>query len=104
MYLASSLAKHLKENKTVTVRGLELIKCPAKSHCKPGVCAKGREESCKKRVEILYEYKGVKSLAHLVFRYQIKGRNGEGYIKCGDRTLDNLIKRGVVDKDALVCA
>jgi len=109
MYLASSVARHLedlKERHVITVKDTELdsVKCPAKPRCKPDTCVKGRNETCKKKVEVVYTHKGRESLVNLLFWYQLQNRRNEGYIECEDSSLNKLIKRGVIDRNALVCA
>ena len=105
MYLASSLVKSLKENKALTVFNLDMVACPVQSCVnKPEECSKGQRESCEKRVEILYEHEGQKKLVNLIFRYQLKGRGREGFIRSKDLALNMLLKRGILDRDTLTTA
>lgn len=110
VYLASSVVTALKEalndKKAEEVDSLETVICPL-SPCtiaKQDTCDKGKTGACKKKVDIMYYYNGTKNLSHLIIRYQLDGRRSEGFIRCEDRTLKNLLTRGVLEKGTLISA
>jgi len=103
VYLASSVVRALRENETLTIFGLDMITCPVHSCvAEPESCSRGQNESCKKKVEILYEYEGFKKFTHLIFRYQLNGHIGEGFVRNKDLAVKMLIKRGILNKENLI--
>jgi len=102
MFPASTIVKSLTNNKTLSTYDLDLVACPVKSCTeKPDRCAKGQDELCVKRVDVIYEYKGCKNMVTLIFHYQLKGYKYEGFIQTEDLALNVLIKRGVINKKDL---
>jgi hypothetical protein len=103
VFLASSIVNSLKNNKGIIVYGLDLIICPVKSCiAEPSECSKGQNESCVKKVDIVYEHDGHNKVTILLFHYQLKGYNREGYIKADDLSLKILIDRGIINKKDLI--
>ena len=103
MYLASSVVRALKENKDLSIVGLDKVVCPAVSCVtEPGTCSQGQQETCVKKVEIIYEHDGLNKIVVLVFRYQLKGHQREGYISEDDLALKILFDRRIIDKEALI--
>jgi len=102
VFLASSVVESLKKNKNLTTYGLDLVVCPVKScNVNPDNCDKGRNESCVKKVDIVYEHNGHNKLIVLLFRYQLKGYDKEGFIKIEDLALNVLLERGIILKEDL---
>jgi hypothetical protein len=103
VFLASSVVKSLKENKTLTIYGLDMVTCPVDScFTKPGECSKGQTESFVKKIDVVYEHGGHNKVVVLVFRYQLKHYEREGFIKAEDLALNFLIKREIVNRKYLI--
>ena len=102
MYLASSVVKALQENKDLSIIGLDKVVCPAGSCVnEPETCSQGQQETCVKKIEIVYEHDGLNKVVVLVFRYMLKGHQREGYISEDDLALKILFDRKIIDKGAL---
>lgn len=98
MYEASLIVRALRENATLSITGLEMVTCPVEScSIPPERCGKGREQSCKKRVGVVYEHDGHNKAVNLIFYYQHKEIPREGFIKKNDLALGILRKRGVIN-------
>ena len=97
MHRASSVVAALRENKGLSITGLEMVTCPVRSCvAAPDRCTKGQIQSCKKKVDIVYEHKGHNKVAVLYFYFQHKDIPREGYIKNGDLALKILLERNII--------
>jgi hypothetical protein len=98
VYLASSVVTALKENRTLSISGLEMITCPVKSCVViPERCTKGQTQLCKKKIDVVYEHEGHNKVAVLVFYYQHRTIAREGFIKKNDLALGILLKRNIIN-------
>ena len=101
--MASSIAKSLKEKNDIDVFSLDLVACPIVSCItKPENCSKGKNQTCVKKIDVVYEHNSHKKLVVLILRYQLNGSSAEGFIKKDDLSLNILIKRGIINKATLV--
>ena len=97
MYSASSIVRALRENNNITAFHLDLVICPVESCItNPGQCSKGQNQSCEKKVDIVYEHDNHNKVTVLIFRYQLNGSGTEGFIREDDFSLKVLIKREVI--------
>jgi len=105
MFLASSIVESLRVNTSLSINGLEMVICPIESCITdPKNCSKGHKETCEKSINIVYEHDGHNKVAILIFHYQLRGSNDEGYIRKEDLALNLLIDRGIVDRALLIAA
>jgi len=103
VYIASSVVKSLRETKGLSITGLDYVVCPVESCITvPEVCGKGHNQACEKRIDIVYEHDGHNKLVALVFHYQLKNSPKEGFIKKTDAALKILLKRKIINHEALV--
>ena len=102
MYLASSVVNALKEDKSLSITGLEMVTCPTESCViSPEECSKGQAQTCAKKIDIVYEHNGHKKLAVLIFRYQVSNHAREGFIRKEDLALRKLLKREIISRENL---
>jgi len=105
VFLASSVVESLKQNRTLSINGLELVVCPVESCITgPEECSKGHKEACEKKINIVYEHDGHNKVAVLIFHYQLRGSGSEGFIRKKDLALNVLIDREIINRDSLIPA
>ena len=97
MYKASSVAAALRQNKSITIHGLELMACPVKSCAgEPEACVKGQAQTCKKKTDVHYTHDNHEKMVTLYFYYQHKEIPREGFINTKDSSLAKLLDSGVI--------
>ena len=103
-YRASSVVRALRGNQTISTKGLDLVVCPLDScTSEPEECSMGQNQTCEKEISIIYDDpNGRNALATLIFRYQSREIEREGFIKKDDYALKKLIRRGIIKEKTLV--
>jgi hypothetical protein len=105
MYLASSVVNALKQKSGLMIFNLDLVACPVESCItKPEHCSKGQNKSCVKKIDIVYEHDNHNKVATLFFYYQLNGKGTEGFVRKEDLAFKVLLKRGIINSDALAAA
>jgi hypothetical protein len=103
VFLASSVIAALRNNQTLKISGLNLVICPIEScTTTPDTCEKGRNATCEKKIDVIYEHNGHNKLVFLRFYYQLKNYDREGFIGTTDRALNVLLKRDIIHRANLV--
>ena len=97
MFPASSVVAAIQRNTNLSVTGLDSVTCPT-IFCvsAPETCSRGQQQTCKKKIDVVYEHEGHNKVVIISFYYQHSNIPREGYVKENDIALNILINRGII--------
>ena len=102
MYRSSSVIHALLRSPTAQIRGHQFAKCPLDTCVvDPPHCQKGQTQTCVKEVIVLYTHKNHNKEVNLRFFFIASSTDFDGFIDEGNKFLQLLIHRNVIDQNLL---